>query len=1633
MRVAVASEVLEDRTLLSATATAVELDADLLISQDGGEVAGLSQKTLNRLEKLGTPISTNARAGEIVSEWPNQPVVGQSDPILPQTSQSSGVINLDQFRNDPRFAGIDGSGYSVVVIDTGIDLDHPFFGPDTDSDGVADRIVYHFDFYGANDSDASDFHGHGSNVASIVGSSDSTFAGMAPGVNIIALKVFPDNSGGAFTSDIEEALQWVVNNQAQYNIVGVNMSIGSGNVQSFANVGLSDEYAALAGMGVTTAVASGNSFYSVGSVQGVNILSADPNVLSVGAVYDADIGSVGYFDGGTAITTGPDRITPFTQRHSTLSDIFAPGAAITGASYNGGTVTMHGTSQASPHIAGLTALMQQLAQQRIGRQLSYDEVRSIMRSAATTINDGDDENDNVTNTNLNFPRVDIAAIGETIWNLPSGPLPDLDDQIAESSIVNLESSVAGGINATNIADDGDVDMFSITVSAGQPVAFDIDLPQGSLNSVLTLFDGNGNVLASNDDGAAPGEVLGAASYLEYTFATAGTYHIAVSGSPNSAFDAVAGTGDVASSEGDYLLIISDLLGTPSDQDDTISEANLISLNSSTFGEIDSSNIEDVADVDMYRFAVTAGQTVTFDIDRPTGSLDSILTLFDPGGGLIGLNDDGAAPGEGSTFESFIEYTFPTTGTYYIAVSGYPNALTFNQFTGSGDVASSEGDYELIVLTEAVDPGEPDPDDQISEAIPVAIGSSASGAIDANGLDDSADVDMYSFTVAAGDTVLFDIDRPFGSLDSVLTLFDSGGGTIASNDDGAAPGESSTVESFIEYTFTSGGTYYIAVSGYPNISSFNPITGTGDVASSEGAYQLILSLDVPDPGNSDPDDQISEATPISIGSTIQGSIDTSDIDDLGDVDMYSIAVTGGETVSFDIDVPSGNLDSILSLFDPSGAFIGLNDDGAAPGEAITSESFIEYTFPTTGTYYIAVSGYPNSLAFNPIAGTGDVASSEGDYTLVVTDPAVLQFDYGDAPNPYPTLNANNGAVHTATGPRLGAIRDGESNGAPSVLADGDDLAGSPDDEDGIAIGLMTAGESGFQISVDVQNAPTGALLDAWIDFDGNGVWDATEQIAASQAVVAGINLISFDVPANAQEGFTYGRFRLSTAGNLDPTGAASDGEVEDYRVEIERARGATFDVNGGQMTVRGTEFSDDILVRANGGIVEIVDGGTVINTGVSLASLTSIRILGSGNDDFLTLDSSLGAITGFIFGEEGNDTLTGGDGDDILNGGIGNDILIGGAGNDALTGDLGDDSLDGGSDDDRLLIDADDSSLQGGGGRDTADATAALAGINLDMVPTGLEVFFGSAFDDIVSAAGATTAVELRGNSGNDQLSGGNLGDLIFGGDGNDSLVGNDGGDYINGGLGSDSADGGLGDDRIDFESADSSVQGGGGTDTGSATGSTTGVNINMTTSGLERLIGSHFGDVITAAGSTAGVLVLGLGGNDQITGGSGLVDILLGGSDDDTIIGGDGGDIILGETGADSLDGGAGDDRIDFDENDTNIQGGTGTDQGFAIAAGAAVNVNMVTAGLEIVYGSAFNDVITAAGSNVPVQINGLAGDDDLTGGNAADVLRGGTDNDTLTGGPGDDALLGQLGADTFVIQGNDGTDFNAAEGDVLI
>ena len=426
----------------------------------------------------------------------------------------------------------------------------------------------------------------------------------------------------------------------------------------------------------------------------------------------------------------------------------------------------------------------------------------------------------------------IAAISHT-ENLEPRLLmtADPDDQIQDAIRLGTITTPVTRNDAVNVAID--VDIYRVDVTAGQRLSFDIDRPTGSrLDSYIRLFNSTGQQLAFSDDAAAPDEVRGLDSYLEFTFTTGGSYYLGVSGYRNQNYNAVTGLGDTNGSTGSYGLVVTNI--TPSDADDQISEAVNLGEAGQPITRTDAISVG--TDVDMYRFTLNTARRVQIDIDRPSGNLDSYLRLFDSNGVELARNDDGPTPGEANSLESYLDVNL-AAGTYFVAVSGYGNS-SFNAVTGAGDTVGSTGNYSITVTSDS------DADDQISEAINLGA---ISGTVTRTGLsiDGGTDVDMFRVTVTAGQTVRFDIDNSSQGFDSYIRLFNASGTELARNDDGPTPGESASLESYLQFTFATAGNYFLGVSGYRN-SEYNAVAGTGDVAGSTGQYTLEVS-----PGNVDP--------------------------------------------------------------------------------------------------------------------------------------------------------------------------------------------------------------------------------------------------------------------------------------------------------------------------------------------------------------------------------------------------------------------------------------------------------------------------------------------------------------------------------------------------------------------------------------------------------------------------------------------------------------------------------------------------------------------------------------------------------------------------------------------------------------
>jgi len=349
---------------------------------------------------------------------------------------------------------------------------------------------------------------------------------------------------------------------------------------------------------------------------------------------------------------------------------------------------------------------------------------------------------------------------------------------------------------------------------------------------------------------------------------------------------------------------------------------------------------------------------------------------------------------------------------------------------------------------------------------------------------------------------------------------------------------------------------------------------------------------------------------------------------GSAQDLSVTFTPTDTANFNtittkVKLNVTKVDPVVTWANP--ADITFSDLLSATQLNATSGTDGEFVYtPAIGTKLNVGPAQVLSVTFTP-TDTANINTITSTVKISVKTPSQ---DFGDAPAPYPVALANDGARHTTGALILGSTIDAEADAASSQ---GADIDGASDD--GIFvhttfISTTVATTSSFSVI-----ASGLGKLDAWIDFNRDGDWlDGGEQIFTSASVVAGNNLLSFIVPANATSGSTGARFRLSTAGGLAPTGAATDGEVEDYPAAV---------VTGSATEALRIEVpSGNTSVVVEGDSLVVQKGATVIAK-VPFASFGSLKLNGSSLDDILllTILESLATKTLEFDGGLGKDFLT----------------------------------------------------------------------------------------------------------------------------------------------------------------------------------------------------------------------------------------------------------------------------------------------------------------------------------------------------------------------------------------------------------
>jgi hypothetical protein len=263
--------------------------------------------------------------------------------------QGGNLIMAPQLRSQ----GGRGNGVGVAVLDTGIDWNHVEMNGKVAARGDYTDTQPNEDDWGMDD------NGHGTSCAGIIA---GLSGGMAPQAHLWAIKVL-DSEGDGDLSNTATALDELYDARTEYGgLHVVNMSLGGSapiNYECDTDMpSMTSAMANLIGAGIPIFVSSGND----GCTNGIGFPACVSHAISVGAVYDANIGSALFEDeancnasGCEDTTTAADQVTCYSNS-GTYLDILAPSHCAATPGLGGGMESCFGgTSASAPYAAGSAA------------------------------------------------------------------------------------------------------------------------------------------------------------------------------------------------------------------------------------------------------------------------------------------------------------------------------------------------------------------------------------------------------------------------------------------------------------------------------------------------------------------------------------------------------------------------------------------------------------------------------------------------------------------------------------------------------------------------------------------------------------------------------------------------------------------------------------------------------------------------------------------------------------------------------------------------------------------------------------------------------------------------------------------------------------------------------------------------------------------------------------------------------------------------------------------------------------------------------------------------------------------------------------------------------------------------------
>ena len=303
--------------------------------------------------------------------------------------------------------GFTGKGTYVAVIDTGVEVGHPFLAGKVALEACFSSECPNGEKEMFGPGAATPVHWHGTHVAGIIAGENGDFHGVAPDAKIIAINVF-DKNGAALDENVAKALAYVASFTDRYNIAAVNMSLGG--QQPFTETcdtylpAVTAEIHNLRIKNVATVISSGNN-YSLGMSSPACISEA----VSVAASH---------------ITH--NLITDFSNL-SEFTTLAAPGQGINSSKMSGTYGTASGTSMAAPFVAGAFAVYRS----KYGVQTVEDVVAAFQETAVPATR---------SYTGIIAKRIDLHSL----FALPVSPsttvAPSSSTSSTSTTVLDIDSS-----------------------------------------------------------------------------------------------------------------------------------------------------------------------------------------------------------------------------------------------------------------------------------------------------------------------------------------------------------------------------------------------------------------------------------------------------------------------------------------------------------------------------------------------------------------------------------------------------------------------------------------------------------------------------------------------------------------------------------------------------------------------------------------------------------------------------------------------------------------------------------------------------------------------------------------------------------------------------------------------------------------------------------------------------------------------------------------------------------------------------------------------------------------------------------------------------------------------------------------